>query len=80
MTTAMHVRVRITPWDDPDFVRAFEEAQGAVQVAGLPDAIAGPEVQRLLRATGYPDATVLVERTVDEALRHASRWVVRRDA
>ena len=36
-------------------------------------------VEQLMRAGGYPQAVVEVQRTVDEALKHAARWTVRRD-
>ena len=79
MATVMHIKARITPWDDPAFVRAFENARQAAEDAGIPDTAEGPDVERRLHEYGYPRATVRVERTVEEALKHSSRWVVRRD-
>jgi hypothetical protein len=32
-----------------------------------------------MRAAGYTRVSVQVERTIDEALRRAARWTVRRD-
>ena len=34
MTTTVHVKARITPWDDPAFVRAFELARAEVDRSG----------------------------------------------
>jgi hypothetical protein len=71
----------LIPWDDAAFVRAFEDAYAQVIAEGL--LINGPRaasrLEDLLRAAGYPRVSVRVERTVDEAVRHAARWTVRRD-
>jgi hypothetical protein len=71
----------LTPWDDLDFTRAYEaarrQAADAADADGLHLAIL---VERFLRDAGYPDATVAVERTVDEALAHTEHWIIRRDA
>jgi len=78
--TTLHIRARISPWDDFGFVRAFELARDEVEQA---DANAGPaaarEVERRLREEGYPNARIDVTRSVSEALEHASHWDVRRD-
>jgi hypothetical protein len=79
MTTAIHVRAKITPWDDAAFVKAFEHALQAAEDQGIPDDAAGPDVQRLLRDGGYPDACVIVTRTVKDALEHSASWLVCRD-
>jgi hypothetical protein len=80
MTTLVHTKTRITPWDDPAFVRAFEHARATVTEDGITDIpLAAAEVQRLLRAAGYPHATVDVDRTVAEALDQVAHWVVTRD-
>ncbi len=75
------VRAELVPWDDREFVAAYERAHDAALAEGL--AINGPRaaarVEELLRAGGYPRAAVDVERTIDEALEHAARWTVRRD-
>ncbi len=75
------LRAALIPWEDRDFVRAFELAREHVVDEGL--LINGPKaaarLEQLLHAAGYPDATVDVERTVDEALHRAARWTVRRD-
>lgn len=77
----MHIKARITPWDDPAFVKAFEEARARVHEAeDVPDGtIAGARVQHLLREAGYPQARVEVIQTVDEKLEHTSHWEVVRD-
>jgi hypothetical protein len=79
MDSAWHIRARITPWDDPSFVRAYEAARQAVEAAGTPYGARGPAVELALRSAGYPDCRVTVERTVNEALEHRARWDVRRD-
>jgi hypothetical protein len=75
------LRTELVPWDDSGFVRDYERAHEQVVREGLlqngPRAAA--RLEDLLRAAGYPRASVEVERTVDEALRHAARWTVRRD-
>lgn len=82
MTSTVRVKAKITPWDDPAFVRAFEEARAEVDRSGCcPDGPeAASEVQRLLREGGFPDAHVEVVRSVQEALEHTSHWTVSRDA
>ncbi len=82
MATTLRVKAKITPWDDPDFVRAFERARAEMDQSGCcPEGpMAASEVQRLLRESGYPNATVEVNRTVQEALEHTSHWTVSRGA
>jgi hypothetical protein len=76
-----HLRTELVPWDDPDFVRDYEGAHEQVVREGL--LINGPRaaarLEELMRAAGYRRVSVKVERTIDEALRHAARWTVRRD-
>jgi hypothetical protein len=79
MTSPIHIKARITPWDDAAFVKAFEHARDQVHETDVPDGDAGPRVERLLRASGYPNARVQVARTVEEALEHTSHWLVSRD-
>jgi len=80
MTSMTHIRAKITPWDDPAFVRAFEAARDRTAQEGYPDGPkAGARVQLLLREAGFPRATVDVLRTVREALEQSSHWVVSRD-
>ena len=75
------VRAELIPWDDAEFVAAYERAHHEALREGL--AINGPRaaarVEELLRAGGYRLAAVDLERTIDEALEHAARWTVRRD-
>jgi hypothetical protein len=79
--TTPRIRAELIPWDDAQFVEQYEVAHELATREGL--TINGPKaaarVEQLLRASGYPRATVDVERTVDEALEHAARWTVRRD-
>jgi hypothetical protein len=80
MTTLAHTKTRITPWEDPAFVHAFEEARASVVEDGITDlALAAAEVQRLLRHAGYPDAGVEVVQSPEEALGQVSHWNVTRD-
>ncbi len=80
MTAMTHIKAKITPWDDPAFVRAFEDARDSTAQDGYDDGPkAGAHVQQLLREAGYPMATVEVIRTVREALEQASHWIVTRD-
>ena len=76
-----HLRTELVPWDDADFVRNYESAHKRVVNEGL--LINGPRaavrLEELMRAAGYLNVSVTVERTVDDALRHAARWTVRRD-
>ncbi|MHB8891956.1 MAG: hypothetical protein ACYC65_07900 [Candidatus Limnocylindrales bacterium] len=80
MKTLIHTTTRITPWDDREFVRMYEQAREAAHQEDLGDGpAAAAEVQRRLREAGYPDARVDVDRTVEEALGRVAHWVVRRD-
>jgi hypothetical protein len=80
MTPEIHIKAKVTPWDDTAFVHAFETARHQVHASGVRDSVqAGAEVQRRLRDAGYPDARVEVARSVSEALEHTSHWVVSRD-
>ena len=76
-----HLRTELIPWDDPDFVKAYEIAHEQVVREGL--LINGPKaaarLEALMRAAGYPRVSVKVDRTTDDALRRAARWTVRRD-
>lgn len=76
-----HLRTELVPWDDSDFVKEYERAHEQVAQEGL--LLNGPRaaarLEELMRAAGYSRVSVEVERTVDEALRHAARWTVRRD-
>jgi hypothetical protein len=80
MTTTVHIKASITPWDDTEFVKAFEQARDEAHLMEEPDGPkAGALVQQRLRESGYPSATVDVVRTVAEKLEHTSHWLVRRD-
>jgi hypothetical protein len=73
--------VKLVPWDDQAFVRAYEAAAAELATMGVslerPDAPV--ELQRRLRGQGYPNATCYCERSVDLALARRSRCVVSRD-
>lgn len=80
MATMTHIRAKITPWDDPAFVRAFEDARDTTAREGYEDGpLAGARVEHLLHEAGYPKARVDVIRTVREALEQTSHWIVSRD-
>lgn len=76
----LHIKAKITPWDDPAFVHAFEAARDQTATEGYDDGPKGAaHVERLLREAGFPHATVGVDRTVKEALEQTSHWTVSRD-
>jgi hypothetical protein len=78
--TAQH-SVKLIPWDDREFVQAYERAaaQLAAEGIGLHHAAAPVELQRRLRADGYPDAVCWCERTPENILSARARCVVARD-
>jgi hypothetical protein len=73
--------VKLVPWDDREFVQAYERAAADLHEAGieLHDPSAPIELQRRLRADGYPEATCWCERTVENVLAQRARCVVARD-
>jgi len=73
--------VKLVPWDDQDFVRAYERAAAELSAVGmsLDHADAPVEIQRRLRSDGYPNATCYCERSVELAMNRRSRCVVTRD-
>jgi hypothetical protein len=73
--------VRLVPWDDRDFVVAYERAAAELAAAGisLHDPSAPIEIQRRLRADGYPNATCYCERTAESVLAQRARCIVNRD-
>jgi hypothetical protein len=78
--TAQH-SVKVIPWDDQDFVHAYQRAAAELAAMGMNlDHPGAPvEIQRRLRSDGYPNATCYCERTVELALARQSRCVVMRD-
>jgi hypothetical protein len=78
--TAQH-SVKLVPWDDQEFVHAYERAAAGLDAMGmsLEDPGAPVEIQRRLRGDGYPNATCYCERSVELALARRSRCVVARD-
>jgi hypothetical protein len=78
--TAQH-SVKLVPWDDQEFVHAYERAAAALAAKGmsLEDPVAPVEIQRHLRTEGYPNATCYCEHSVELALARRSRCVVTRD-
>jgi hypothetical protein len=79
---SIRARVSITPWTDLAFAADVREILQKVRMS--------PEIefgngdgavlaQRLLRERGYVQARVVDARDVDDAMRHAARWLVLRD-
>jgi len=84
MTTQIHTRTRITPWDDREFVRTYEATREAVHQEATPEDLAdlpiiAAQIQRRLHEVGYPQARVEVTQTAEEAIDRVSHWVVSRD-
>jgi hypothetical protein len=73
--------VKLVPWDDQEFVRAYERAAEDLATIGmsLDHSDAPVEIQRRLRGGGYPAATCYCERSVELAMARRSRCVVSRD-
>ena len=78
--TARH-SVKVVPWDDPAFVQAYERAAAALRDEGiaLHHAAAPVELQRRLRADGFPNAVCFCDRTPDTILAGVAHCVVVRD-
>ncbi len=82
MTTEVQLEAKLVPWDDPDFVAAFERARTTLESEGAfrgSCQAAALRAQTLLREAGYPAATVECVRTVEDVLRRTVHWVVRRE-
>ena len=75
------VELKIIDWDDIPFREIVETAWGRIR-HGAVDAdstTAAAHLQLLVRAAGYPTATVEVHKTVDEALAHVAHFRVSRE-
>jgi len=72
---------KLIPWDDREFVQAYERAAADLILAGirLDQENAPIEIQRRLRADGYPNATCYCERSAENVLAQRARCVVQRD-
>jgi hypothetical protein len=72
------VQLKIEAWDDVPFRETVERAWESVKRS--PDDIdsiaAAAHLQLLIQASGYPEATVEVRRSVDEALAHVAHFHV----
>jgi hypothetical protein len=77
----VNLKVKLIPWDDREFVEAFDRAAAslAAEGRGFADPSGALELQRRLRADGYPNATCYCERTIEEALAQGAHCVVNRD-
>ncbi len=75
------VQLKVCDWDDVPFRTAVEEAWTKIRL-GPDDAdsiMAAAHLQMLVRAAGYPDASVEVHRSVDEALKHIAHFEVSKE-
>jgi hypothetical protein len=75
------VQLRVCEWDDVAFRSAVEDAWTKVRL-GPDDAdsiMAAAHLQMLVRAAGFPETTVEVHRSVDEALAHVAHFEVHRE-
>jgi hypothetical protein len=79
--TVAKISLQVVPWDDPAFMAAFDRGRTAVEGQGLTldDPRGQLALQSALRADGYPNAVVVGHRSVDDALEHSARCLVRRD-
>jgi hypothetical protein len=79
--TVAKIRLQVSPWDDPVFMAAFERGRATVEGQGLTldDPRGQLALQFALRGDGYPEAVVVCQRSVDDALEHGARCLVRRD-
>jgi hypothetical protein len=73
--------IKLVPWDDREFVQAYERAAADLATVGirLDQENAPIEIQRRLRADGYPNATCYCERTAENVLAQRARCIVSRD-
>ena len=73
--------VKLRPWDDREFVLAYERVAADLATAGiaLHQPSASTEIQRRLRAAGYPNAICYCERSAENVLARRARCVVNRD-
>jgi hypothetical protein len=79
---SIRARVSITPWTDLAFAAAVREILQKVRMSPEIDfgnGVGAVLAQRLLRERGYVHARVVDARDVDDAMRHAARWLVLRD-
>lgn len=74
------VELRIVDWDDVPFREAVDHAWDTIRAGSvdIDSTTAAAHLQLLLRSAGYPQATVDVRKTVDEALAHIAHFEVRR--
>jgi hypothetical protein len=72
---------KLIPWDDREFVQAYERAAADLVLAGirLDQENAPIEIQRRLRADGFPNAICYCERTAENVLAQRARCIVSRD-
>jgi hypothetical protein len=73
--------VKLIPWDDREFVQAYERVATDLASAGirLDHPNASIEIQRRLRAGGYPNAICYCERSAEHILAQRARCIVSRD-
>ncbi len=72
------LRIRVTDWDDPDFLLALRDAIGQVANHDAHGVSTAGRVQAALRDMGYAEAIVEYHGAADDVLAGISRWIVRR--
>ena len=72
------VELKIVDWDDVPFREAVDRAWDTIRrgAVDIDSTTAAAHLQLLLRGAGYPQATVDVHKTVDEALAHIAHFEV----
>ena len=74
------VRLKVLPWDDPQFTHAVESVFHEIEAEMPIDSSQAAELaQHRLRERGWPDALVVYWRNVDEVLAHRAHWTVYRE-
>jgi len=75
------VELKIADWGDVPFREAVDRAWDTIRHGSvdIDSTTAAAHLQLLLRGAGYPQATVDVHKTVDEALAHIAHFEIRRE-
>jgi hypothetical protein len=76
-----HLKVEISPLDDPAFHAAVDEGIALVRSGPTPLAspIAAGIAEEHLRAAGFADASVRWREAPDDTMGQKAIWIVRRD-
>jgi hypothetical protein len=75
------LKIEIVDWQDRDFVLALEAGLASALREGLSaDCLAvADRVQVDLRLAGFPDASIVYARSVDDVLARIAHWTVSRE-